>query len=198
VAVKAAVLPFGRFPGVDTLLGPEMRSTGEVMGIAPDLGLALARALEASASGLPTSGTVFVSVANRDKRGIILPARRLAELGFRILATEGTSAVLARSGVPSIKVLKRSQGSPNAAEMIEAGDVDLVVNTPFGREPRTDGYFIRTAAARAGVPCITTMQGVLAAVQGIEALRSGPSLPAALQEYHASQLSPTVAEEEAG
>jgi carbamoyl-phosphate synthase large subunit len=198
VAVKAAVLPFGRFPGVDTLLGPEMRSTGEVMGIAPDLGLALARAQEASASGLPTSGTVFISVANRDKRGILLPARRLAEFGFKILATEGTSAVLARAGVSSVRVPKRSEGSPNAADMIESGQVDLVINTPFGREPRTDGYFIRTAAARAGVPCITTMQGTLAAVQGIEALRSGPSSPISLQEYHSSQLSPSIAEEEAG
>jgi carbamoyl-phosphate synthase large subunit len=198
VAVKAAVLPFGRFPGVDTLLGPEMRSTGEVMGIAPDLGLALARAQEASASGLPTSGTVFISVANRDKRGILLAARRLAEFGFKILATEGTSAVLARAGVASVRVLKRSEGSPNAADMIESGQVDLVVNTPFGREPRTDGYFIRTAAARAGVPCITTMQGTLAAVQGIEALRSGPSSPVSLQEYHSSQLNQSIAEEEAG
>jgi carbamoyl-phosphate synthase large subunit len=198
VAVKAAVLPFGRFPGVDTLLGPEMRSTGEVMGIAPDLGLALARAQEALASGLPTSGTVFISVANRDKRGILLPARRLAEFGFKILATAGTSAVLARAGVSSLRIPKRSEGSPNAAEMIESGQVDLVINTPFGREPRTDGYFIRTAAARAGVPCITTMQGTLAAVQGIEALRSGPSSPVSLQEYHSSQLTPSIAEEEAG
>jgi carbamoyl-phosphate synthase large subunit len=195
VAVKAAVLPFARFPGVDTLLGPEMRSTGEVMGIAADLGLALARAQEAASSGLPTSGTVFISVANRDKRGILLPARRLAEFGFRILATDGTAAVLSRAGIPATRVAKRSEGSPNAAELVESGQIDLVVNTPFGREPRTDGYFIRTSAARAGVPCITTMQGVLAAVQGIEALRSGPSFPLSLQEYHASQPLP---EEEAG
>jgi carbamoyl-phosphate synthase large subunit len=194
-AVKAAVLPFGRFPGVDTLLGPEMRSTGEVMGIAADLGLALARAQEAAASGLPGSGTVFISVANRDKRGILLPARRLAQLGFTILATEGTAAVLARAGVAATRILKRSEGNPNAADLVESGQVDLVINTPFGREPRTDGYFIRTAAARAGVPCITTMQGVLAAVQGIEALRSGPACPLSLQEYHASQ---PVAEEVAG
>jgi carbamoyl-phosphate synthase large subunit len=198
VAVKAAVLPFGRFPGVDTLLGPEMRSTGEVMGIAPDLGLALARAQEAAASRLPTSGAVFVSVANRDKRDILLPVRRLAEFGYRILATEGTAAVLARAGVSATRVLKRSQGSPNAVDLVESGEVDLVVNTPFGREPRTDGYFIRTAAARAGVPCITTMQGILAAVQGIEALRAGPTAPSSLQEYHASQPIPRMAEEEAG
>jgi carbamoyl-phosphate synthase large subunit len=195
VAVKAAVLPFARFPGVDTLLGPEMRSTGEVMGIATDLGLALARAQEAAASGLPTSGTVFISVANRDKRGILLPARRLAEFGFKVLATDGTAAVLSRAGVPTTRVPKRLEGSPNAAELLESGQIDLVVNTPFGREPRTDGYFIRTAAVRAGVPCITTMQGLLAAVQGIEAIRSVPSSPLSLQEYHASH---TLPEEEAG
>ena len=116
-------------------------------------------------------------------------------LGFAIVATEGTAAVLSRAGVAANRVAKRSEGSPNAADLIESGQIDLVVNTPFGREPRTDGYFIRTAAARAGVPCITTMQGVLAAVQGIEALRSGPASPLSLQEYHASQ---PMAEEEAG
>jgi carbamoyl-phosphate synthase large subunit len=185
VAVKAVVLPFGRFPGVDTVLGPEMRSTGEVMGIAGDLGLALARAQEATGAALPAGGTVFVSVANRDKRAITLPARRLSELGFTIVATRGTAAVLARAGVPSACVRKRSEGSPNAADLIAAGQVDLVINTPFGREPRTDGYFIRTAAARMGIPCVTTMPGVLAAVQGIEAMRTG-AVPRSLQEYHSA------------
>ncbi len=185
VAVKAVVLPFGRFPGVDTVLGPEMRSTGEVMGIAEDLGTALARAQEAAGTALPHGGTVFVSVANRDKRHIALPARRLAQLGFGIVATRGTAAVLARAGVPSACVRKRSEGSPNAADLIAAGQVDLVINTPFGPGPRTDGYFIRTAAARAGVPCITTIPGVLAAVQGIEAAQAGAA-PRSLQEYHAA------------
>ncbi|HEX2267219.1 MAG TPA: carbamoyl-phosphate synthase large subunit, partial [Actinomycetota bacterium] len=113
VAVKAAVLPFGRFPGVDTVLGPEMRSTGEVMGVADDLGLALAKAQEATGSKLPLFGRAFISVANRDKRAIVLPARRLSELGFEILATRGTAAVLSRAGVPATQVLKRSEGSPN-------------------------------------------------------------------------------------
>jgi len=186
VAVKAAVLPFGRFPGVDTILGPEMRSTGEVMGLATDLGRALALAQEGTGAALPVAGTVFISVANRDKRSIVLPARRLAEFGFRILATRGTAAVLTRAGVAAEVVLKRSEGSPNAADLIGGGAVDLVINTPFGREPRTDGYFIRTAAARAGVPCITTIPGVLAAVQGIEALRAGGCGVRSLQEYHAA------------
>jgi carbamoyl-phosphate synthase large subunit len=187
VGVKAAVLPFERFPGVDTVLGPEMRSTGEVMGIAPDLGVALAKAQEATGAALPTAGTVFVSAANRDKRSILLPVRRLAELGFSILATRGTAACLARSGVPVRTVLKRSEGSPNATDLIADGHVDLVINTPFGREPRTDGYFIRTAAAARGVPCITTIPGILAAVQGIEALRQETGLPRPLQEYHAAE-----------
>jgi carbamoyl-phosphate synthase large subunit len=182
VAVKAAVLPFGRFPGVDTVLGPEMRSTGEVMGVAPTLGTALARAQEATGAALPPGGTVFVSVANRDKRAIVLPARRLSELGFSMIATRGTAAVLSRAGIDVTPVHKRSEGSPNAPELIAAGRVDLVVNTPFGRGPRTDGYFIRTAAAAAGVPCITTLPGLTAAVQGIEALRAGGPPPAPLQE----------------
>jgi carbamoyl-phosphate synthase large subunit len=182
VAVKAAVLPFGRFPGVDTVLGPEMRSTGEVMGVAPTLGTALARAQEATGAALPPGGTVFVSVANRDKRAIVLPARRLSELGFSMIATRGTAAVLSRAGIDVTPVHKRSEGSPNAPELIAAGRVDLVVNTPFGRGPRTDGYFIRTAAAAAGVPCITTLPGLTAAVQGIEALRAGVPPPAPLQE----------------
>jgi carbamoyl-phosphate synthase large subunit len=126
-------------------------------------------------------------VANRDKRDVLLPGRRLADLGFTILATGGTAAVLARSGVPVTTILKRSEGSPNAADLIAEGKVDLVINTPFGRGPRTDGYFIRTAAAARGVPCITTIPGILAAVQGIEALRQGAAVPRPLQEYHAAR-----------
>jgi carbamoyl-phosphate synthase large subunit len=185
VAVKAAVLPFGRFPGVDTVLGPEMRSTGEVMGVAEELGLALLKAQEATGAALPATGTVFVSVANRDKRAIVLPVRRLVDLGFSVLATAGTAAVLSRAGVPATPVAKRGEGSPNATDLIEAGRIDLIINTPFGREPRTDGYFIRTAAAKSGVPCITTIPGVIAAVQGVEALRAAPPRVRSLQEYHA-------------
>ncbi|HZP89681.1 MAG TPA: carbamoyl-phosphate synthase large subunit [Actinomycetota bacterium] len=183
-AVKAAVLPFGRFPGVDTVLGPEMRSTGEVMGIDADPGAALAKALVASGAALPRSGTVFVSVANRDKRAILLPAKRLSELGFRLLATKGTAGVLERAGVPVTRVRKVSEGTPSVADLIRAGEVDLVINTPFGRGPRTDGYYIRTAAALAGVPCITTLPGVMAALRGIEALREGHGEPKSLQEHH--------------
>jgi carbamoyl-phosphate synthase large subunit len=188
VAVKAAVLPFARFAGVDTVLGPEMRSTGEVMGIASTLGGALARAQEAAGVVLPSSGRVFVSVANRDKRQVVLPARRLAALGFDLLATRGTAALLAKAGLPVTVVLKRSEGTPNAEDLIAAGKVDLVVNTPFGRGARTDGYFIRTAAARAGIPCVTTVAGLLATVQGIESSRELDTAPSSLQRYHAAMV----------
>jgi carbamoyl-phosphate synthase large subunit len=183
-AVKAAVLPFGRFPGVDTILGPEMRSTGEVMGIDADSGRALAKALVASGSSLPREGTVFVSVANRDKRAIAFPGRRLAEMGFRLLATKGTAGVLERAGIPVMRVAKVSEGGRSVVDLIRDGEVDMVVNTPFGRGPRTDGYFIRTAAAQAGIPCFTTLPGVFAALRGIEALRGVPGEPLSLQEHH--------------
>jgi carbamoyl-phosphate synthase large subunit len=184
VAVKAAVLPFGRFPGVDTVLGPEMRSTGEVMGIAVDPGVALAKAQAGTGAALPEKGTVFVTVANRDKRAIVFPVKRLVDLGFEVVATRGTAALLARSGIEVACVAKVSEGHPNAADLIASGRVDLVINTPFGREPRSDGAAIRIAATAAGVPCVTTLQGVYAAVQGIEALRRDGEEPRTLQEYH--------------
>jgi carbamoyl-phosphate synthase large subunit len=183
-SVKAAVLPFGRFPGVDTILGPEMKSTGEVMGVDADPGWALAKALVAGGTALPAEGTIFVSVANRDKRAIVFPAKRLADMGFRLLATGGTAGVLQRAGIPVSRVAKVSEGEHNVAALIRNGRVDMVINTPFGRGPRTDGYFIRTAAAAAGVPCITTLPGVFAAVRGIEALRGEPTEPRSIQEYH--------------
>ncbi|MGZ8567278.1 MAG: ATP-binding protein, partial [Actinomycetota bacterium] len=185
-SVKAAVLPFGRFPGVDTVLGPEMKSTGEVMGIDADPGMALAKAMVAAGHALPTNGNVFVSVANRDKRAIVFPAKRLADLGFRLLATGGTAGVLERAGIPVERVAKVSEGPDNVAELIRAGKIGLVINTPFGRAPRSDGSFIRTASASAGVPCITTLPGVFAAVRGIEALLGEPTEPRSLQEHHAA------------
>jgi carbamoyl-phosphate synthase large subunit len=185
-SVKAAVLPFGRFPGVDTILGPEMRSTGEVMGIDADSGMALAKAMLAAGHALPTTGTVFVSVANRDKRSIVFPAKRLSDLGFRILATRGTAGVLQRAGIPVALVSKVSEDPDNVAGLIRAGAVDLVINTPFGRAPRTDGSLIRTAAAATGVPCITTLPGAFAALRGIEALLGEPTVPMSIQEHHAA------------
>ncbi|MDQ3931308.1 MAG: carbamoyl-phosphate synthase large subunit [Actinomycetota bacterium] len=188
VAVKEAVLPFDRFPGVDSVLGPEMRSTGEVMGIDASFGAAFAKSQAGTGKMvLPTRGTVFVSVANRDKRAIVFPVKRLVDLGFDILATEGTAEVLQRAGVPATFVAKVSDGpigEPHVVDLIAGGQVDLVLNTPFGRGPRSDGYLIRTAAVTHGVPCITTMSGILAAIQGIESLQHGRLGVGSLQEYH--------------
>jgi carbamoyl-phosphate synthase large subunit len=195
IAVKEAVLPFHRFrteegQNVDTVLGPEMKSTGEVMGLDTGFGTAFAKSQAAAYGSLPTSGTVFVSVANRDKRSAIFPVKRLADLGFRVLATSGTAQVLRRNGVSCEVVGKYSQGPGNVVERILAGDVDIVVNTPFGTPgnsgPRLDGYEIRTAAVAAGIPCITTVQGMAAAVQGIEALRDGGIGVRSLQEVHSA------------
>ncbi|MDP8977882.1 MAG: carbamoyl-phosphate synthase large subunit, partial [Actinomycetota bacterium] len=187
VAVKEAVLPFNRFPGVDTRLGPQMRSTGEVMGIDPDFGVAFAKSQAGTgAMVLPSKGTVFASIAGRDKRAMIFPIKRLSELGFAVLATEGTAQTLRRAGVHAEVVRKYSEGEPNIVDRIVAGEVDLVLNTPRG-SGRADGYEIRTAAVSNGVPCITTMPGILAAIQGIEALRANAVDVRSLQAYHAAR-----------
>ena len=202
ISVKEAVLPFGRFHGVDTVLGPEMKSTGEVMGIDDSFGTAFAKSQEAAFSGgLPTSGTAFVSLAGRDKRAAIFPVKRLADLGFRILATSGTAAVLRRNGVPVEEVRKQYEGrgpngEPTTVDAIMAGDVDLIVNTPYGVGPRLDGYEIRTAAVIKGVPCITTVQGLAAAVQGIDSLQHDEPTVRSLQE-HAAALGQLRAEQQA-
>jgi carbamoyl-phosphate synthase large subunit len=190
ICVKEAVLPWSRFRGVDTVLGPEMRSTGEVMGIDHSFGTAFAKSQEGAYGALPTKGRVFVSVANRDKRHLVFPVKRLADLGFEVLATDGTAEVLRRNGVVATVVRKNSEGrgpngEPTVVDRIHAGEIDLIVNTPFGNSgPRLDGYEIRTAAVLRGVPCLTTVQALAAAVQGIEALRGGEIGVAPLQEHH--------------
>ncbi|QFZ22081.1 carbamoyl-phosphate synthase large subunit [Saccharothrix syringae] len=179
VAVKEAVLPFHRFrtpegKGVDSLLGPEMKSTGEVMGIDVSFGTAFAKSQTASYGSLPTSGRVFVSVANRDKRAMIFPVKRLADLGFEVLATSGTAEVLRRNGIPCTVVRKHFEGEQNVVDAILDGTVDLIINTPYGNNgPRVDGYEIRTAAVAKDIPCVTTIQGAAAAVHGIEAAIRG-------------------------
>ncbi|MFC6088565.1 carbamoyl-phosphate synthase large subunit [Saccharothrix lopnurensis] len=179
VAVKEAVLPFHRFrtpegKGVDSLLGPEMKSTGEVMGIDVSFGTAFAKSQTASYGSLPTSGRVFVSVANRDKRAMIFPVKRLADLGFEVLATSGTAEVLRRNGIPCTVVRKHFEGEKNVVDAILDGTVDLIINTPYGNNgPRVDGYEIRTAAVAKDIPCVTTIQGAAAAVHGIEAAIRG-------------------------
>ncbi|MEV0087960.1 carbamoyl-phosphate synthase large subunit [Saccharopolyspora sp. NPDC050642] len=182
VAVKEAVLPFHRFRtregvGVDSLLGPEMKSTGEVMGIDVSFGQAFAKSQAGAYGSLPTSGRVFVSVANKDKRSLVFPVKRLADLGFEILATSGTAEVLRRNGIPSTLVRKHTEKDGqerDIVELIKAGEVEMVINTPYGNPgPRVDGYEIRTAAVSRDIPCITTVQGAAAAVQGIEAAIQG-------------------------
>jgi carbamoyl-phosphate synthase large subunit len=201
IAVKEAVLPFSRFAdehgeGVDTVLGPEMRSTGEVMGIDEVFGTAYAKSQAAAYGSLPVKGRAFVSVAGKDKRNMIFPVKRLADLGFEIWATSGTGEVLRRNGVRATIVRKHSDGpgpdgEPTIVERILAGQVDLIVNTPFGGPGqsgfRRDGYEIRTAAVRRGIPCITTVQGLAAAVQGIEAIDRDEVGVRSLQE-HAARL----------
>jgi carbamoyl-phosphate synthase large subunit len=195
VAVKEAVLPFKRFRtraghGIDSLLGPEMKSTGEVMGIDVSFGHAFAKSQAAAYGSLPTSGTVFVSAANRDKRTLIFPVKRLADLGFDIVATAGTAAVLRRHGVATAVVRKHYEApdgdGPNAVELIESGAVVLVINTPQGSGARADGYEIRSAAVATDTPCITTVQGASAAVMGIEALIRGEMSVRPLQSLHAA------------
>ncbi|WP_370248174.1 carbamoyl-phosphate synthase large subunit [Nocardioides sp.] len=198
IAVKEAVMPFNRFrtpdgQQVDTVLGPEMKSTGEVMGFDRDFGRAFSKSQAAAFGALPLEGRVFVSMANRDKRSMIFPVKVLADLGFEILATQGTAEVLRRNGVPASVVRKHHEGpGPNGekttVQLIGDGEVDLIVNTPYGAgvgsgSVRLDGYEIRTAAVKANVPCITTVQGLGAAVQGIEARRRGELDVRSLQDW---------------
>jgi carbamoyl-phosphate synthase large subunit len=184
VGVKEAVLPFARFPGADSLLGPEMRSTGEVLGLDRRFGAAFAKSQEAAYGALPTKGVAFLSVRNADKRAIVLPAKRLADLGFTLVATTGTAGVLHRNGVPAAIVRKGHEGPDNVVDQIRAGEIDLVVNTPQGSGARGDGYDIRIAAVAADIPCITTLSGLTAVVQGIEARLAGDLEVHPLQAWH--------------
>ena len=173
-SVKAPVFPFDRFAGVDPLLGPEMRSTGEAMGIDRSFGGAFAKALTAAGQTLPVSGRVYISVANRDKRAVILIARAFADLGFELAASEGTAEVLKNNGLLVVVVPKIGENGEDVLGLIERDGVDLIVNTPWGRGARTDGYLIRRKALLHGVPCITTLAAAAAAIQGIESrIRGG-------------------------
>jgi carbamoyl-phosphate synthase large subunit len=186
VSVKEAVLPFDRFEGSDAVLGPEMRSTGEVMGIAPDFPTAFAKAQAAAGAALPTGGTAFITVTDSDKAGAVAVAQTLHDLGFRIVATRGTSEAIERMGIPAVAIKKLGEGSPNVVDWIESGEVDLVVNTPTGSGARTDGWEIRRAAVARGVPCLTTLSGGLAAARAIASARQGEPAVVSLQEVHAT------------
>jgi carbamoyl-phosphate synthase large subunit len=193
ISVKEAVLPWNRFRradgrGVDAVLGPEMRSTGEVMGIASTFGEAYAKSQISSFGPLPKAGTVFISLADKDKKHGIAPAQGLAALGFRLLATDGTASFLAEHGVSTVVVRKNSQGTgpmgeKTIVEMLNSGDIDLVINTPVGRGTRADGWAIRTAAVQRSIPIITTTAGFSAAVEGIKALQAGELSVLSIQEW---------------
>jgi carbamoyl-phosphate synthase large subunit len=185
VCVKEVVLPFDRFAGADALLGPEMRSTGEVMGIAHDFPTAFAKAQAAAGAGLPNSGTAFITVADRDKAAATGIATILHDLGFRIVATRGTAQGIRKMGIPAEAINKIVEGSPHVVDWIERGEVDMVINTPVGTGARSDGYEIRSAAIARGIPCITTMAGGMAAARAISAARRGEPEVLALQELHA-------------
>jgi carbamoyl-phosphate synthase large subunit len=189
ISIKAAVLPFSRFHGVDTVLGPEMKSTGEVMGIDHDFGSAFAKSqLAAYREGLPKSGTVFISVADRDKPKIVDAVKRLVNLGFKVMATKGTGAFLAEHGIETTQIDKqhegKSAGHKTSVEAIMDGDINLVVNTPYGTGARRDGYEIRLATVLAGIASITTAQGLIAAAPGIESLHLGPMEVKSIQDHH--------------
>ena len=193
ISVKEAVLPWNRFRrrdgrGVDAVLGPEMRSTGEVMGIAATFGEAYAKSQISSFGPLPKSGTVFISLADKDKNSGVNPARELSSLGFRILATDGTAKFFAEHGIPNVIVRKNSQGTgpmgeKTIVEMLNNGDIALVINTPVGRGTRADGWAIRTASVQRSIPIITTTAGFSAAVQGIKALQAGDLSVSPIQEW---------------
>jgi carbamoyl-phosphate synthase large subunit len=186
-SVKESVFPFNRFPGVDTALGPEMKSTGEVMGIDPDFGLAFAKSQSGAGQPLPVSGTVFISVFDRYKERIVPIARRLLDLGFNICATTGTAAALNAAGVSACRVLKVHEGRPNVVDMLKNREIQLIINTPLGRRGKDDQLAIRREALVRHITTITTIPGAAAAVTGIESLARGALTVKSLQEYHAGK-----------
>jgi carbamoyl-phosphate synthase large subunit len=186
VFVKSPVFPFVRFPGVDTLLGPEMKSTGEVMGGADNFGVAFIKAMTSAGQRLPERGSVFISVNNSDKPTVLPIARELAQLGFTLTATRGTAAYLRAHGIDIEVIYKVNEGRPNVADHLVNRKIDLVINTPLGRESYFDDRSVRRAATMAQVPCITTLTGASAAVQAIKAIRTNKITVRSLQDYYAA------------
>ncbi len=183
-SIKEAVLPFNRFPGTDIILGPEMKSTGEVMGIDKNFGIAFAKSQLAVNQKFPQSGTVFFSVKDKDKNEISSLAKKIANLGFNIITTRGTGEFLEKLGIKCDKVLKIREGRPNVLDMLKNGEIDLIINTPEGSEARSDGYYLRTVASSLNVPCITTISGASAAIQGIFELKINSNINVkAIQDY---------------
>jgi carbamoyl-phosphate synthase large subunit len=184
VSVKEAVLPFDRFPGVDTLLGPEMKSTGEVMGIDSNFGAAYAKAQFGAGNYLPISGTVFISVKDRDKETALTVAAQFADMGFEIMATRGTSAFLKERGIANKLVNKVSVGRPHVVDAIKNSEIQMVINTGSGGATKRDGYEIRRAAIKFKIPYVTTIAGAMAMCEGIAALKKEMLSVKTIQEYH--------------
>jgi carbamoyl-phosphate synthase large subunit len=184
VAVKEAVFPFTKLPDVDTLLGPEMRSTGEVMGIADSLGMAYAKAQSGGGSPLPLEGSVFVTVNDGDKPTVTPIVRRFHEMGYNIVATDGTARYLRSRGIPTERVFKVYEGRPNISDLIVSGKVQLLINTPLGKLTQKDDYFIRRTALQRGIPYATTMSAASAACDAVLALRSRRGAVRCLQEWY--------------
>jgi len=182
--VKSPVFPFQKLPGADTILGPEMKSTGEVMGVADSFGLAFAKAQLAARNRIPISGRIFISVNDHDKPLVIPIARDLAELGFSLVATLGTSQALRASGIPVERVFKVTERRPSIVDLVKSAEIDLIINTPLGRSSRQDDRLIRRAAVQHGVTCITTLSAAGAVIAGIRELRKGQVWVASLQELH--------------
>jgi len=182
--VKEAVFPFIKFPGVDVVLGPEMKSTGEVMGIDLHFPIAYFKAQEAAGNRLPLSGCVFVSVKDRDKPKVVNVVKKLKELGFRIVATRGTARFLQERGIEVDMVYKVHEGRPHVVDFMKNGYIDMVINTTYGGKARKDSYIIRRTALNYGIPYFTTIEGAQAAVLGIEALKKGEITVRSIQEYH--------------
>jgi carbamoyl-phosphate synthase large subunit len=182
--VKESVFPFLKLTGSDILLGPEMKSTGEVMGISEDFGMAFAKSQSAAGFTIPTSGTVFISVNDFDKKGVLPMARDLQGLGFRILATRGTAEFLSGHGVEAETVYKVNEGRPNCVDLIKSGQIDIIFNTPLGRESHYDDTSIRKSATLRGVLVVTTLTAAAATVQAVKALRERTPDVATLQEIH--------------
>jgi carbamoyl-phosphate synthase large subunit len=192
VCVKEAVFPFSRFPGVDTVLGPEMKSTGEVMGIDRTFGMAFAKAQLGAGMILPTKGTLFVSVHDKDKPGIVPAVKSLVELGFTVIATEGTAQFLDVHGIQAKKILKVQEGRPNVIDLMKNGEISLIFNTPSGKKPRKAESLIRSQAWFHNLPIMTTLPGARAAAEGIEALIKDQLTVTSLQEHHAAVKTATA------
>jgi carbamoyl-phosphate synthase large subunit len=187
--IKSPVFPFVKFPGVDPILGPEMRSTGEVMGVAEGFGSAYLKAQQGAGTKLPREGTVFISVNDQDKRGVMNLARELHAMGFKMVATRGTQKRIEGAGLPCAFVYKVNEGRPNVADLVKSREIDLIINTPLGRTSFYDERSIRRAAIQYSVPCVTTMTGAVATVAAIRALREEELQVRSLQDYHAQAAS---------